>query len=384
MARLDTGVVETVNLRGMDLIESCLSAGSLDELSRQLIFTWRDSLLLDRCGFAWYDAPRSQWVVRFHARGQFHERVESCLPSVATPNAAERLVSSVDSSCSQVPLFQRGIQIGLAFYSPEYAVPLPDEWLRATSCLLTLIQQWDAQLHEAKLQSLVEFAAGAGHEINNPLAAIRGRTHQLFESESDPQRRQLLQTIGAQVYRIRDMIGDTMLFAAPPQLKLKRIALNQLLEKLIFQFLEEFRSRHISLWGNREDQIEFDADETQLSVVICELLRNALQAVEEHGRIEIDCETSSLDGRPVVMLRIRDNGCGLSPEQRRHCFDPFYSGRQAGRGLGFGLSKCWRIITSHGGTLSATQTATGMTEFVVVLPQFSEQVATEMVTDSPM
>ena len=68
----------------------------------------------------------------------------------------------------------------------------------------------------AKLEALAEFAAGAGHEINNPLATIIGRAQLLLKDERDPQRRQMLLSIGAQAYRIRDMIGDAMLFGRPP------------------------------------------------------------------------------------------------------------------------------------------------------------------------
>src|SRR6516164_1824452 len=75
----------------------------------------------------------------------------------------------------------------------------------------------DRQLMELKLRALAEFAAGAGHEINNPVATIVGHAQQLMAGESDPDRRHALATIGAQAYRIRDMIGDVMLFARPPE-----------------------------------------------------------------------------------------------------------------------------------------------------------------------
>ena len=69
----------------------------------------------------------------------------------------------------------------------------------------------------AKLEALAEFAAGAGHEINNPATTIAGRATLLLRDETDPIRRQALKTIGGQAYRIRDMIGDLMLFARPPE-----------------------------------------------------------------------------------------------------------------------------------------------------------------------
>jgi signal transduction histidine kinase len=85
------------------------------------------------------------------------------------------------------------------------------------------------------------------------------------------------------------------------------------------------------------------------------LLRNALEAVTTGGRIEIAVESLPGGGR----ISIRDNGPGLSETDREHLFDPFYSGRPAGRGLGFGLSKCWRVVAQHNGTISVTNTDGG-------------------------
>ena len=65
---------------------------------------------------------------------------------------------------------------------------------------------------------------------------------------------------------------------------------------------------------------------------------------------------------------VTDTGPGISPEVRRHLFDPFYSGREAGRGLGFGLAKCWRIITDHGGQIDITSEPGRGATFVLRLP----------------
>jgi signal transduction histidine kinase len=68
-----------------------------------------------------------------------------------------------------------------------------------------------------------------------------------------------------------------------------------------------------------------------------------------------------------VQIAISDTGPGIPPEVRRHIFDPFYSGREAGRGLGLGLSKCWRIVTMHGGRLDVESTGAG-SRFTIHLP----------------
>ncbi|MEK6246958.1 MAG: ATP-binding protein [Planctomycetales bacterium] len=78
---------------------------------------------------------------------------------------------------------------------------------------------------------------------------------------------------------------------------------------------------------------------------------NSLEAIGHGGRIEVSAQRSSEKSGNTVIISVVDDGPGLSPEQHRHLFDPFYSGREAGRGLGFGLSKCWRIIQNHGGRI---------------------------------
>ena len=95
-------------------------------------------------------------------------------------------------------------------------------------------------LLRAKLEALAEFAAGAGHEINNPVATIAGRAELLLRNETQPERRQALLTIGAQALRIRDMIGDLMLFARPPKPE------PQLLN--LAQVVAEERSAHRGRW----------------------------------------------------------------------------------------------------------------------------------------
>ncbi|QDT31357.1 Sensor protein ZraS [Thalassoglobus polymorphus] len=349
--------------------------------------------MLEECIFVWRNSFTRQG--EFSYIDQQHKIVRSTFPgSVPT----ESLLTSVQSALPQPALDDApdkgtqwhwlelnldGTTIGYVGIDDAIRVEVPASWLSISAKLLATALTWEWNLREQKLTALGEYAAGAGHEINNPLAAIQGRTAQLLQNETDPHRQQLLQTIGSQTYRIRDMIGDSMLFAHPPALKLAELDLTQLIETVVHQFLDEFHRREISLWGNRDKNTKVTGDETQLSVVIAELIRNSLNAVDDGGRIEIDCyrENGSgpLSSDPVsdndsagssnILLRIADNGCGFTPEQKQHCFDPFYSGREAGRGLGFGLSKCWRIVTQHHGTIAFSETASGLTEFHVCLPE---------------
>ncbi len=206
-----------------------------------------------------------------------------------------------------------------------------------------------------KLEAMAEFAAGAGHEINNPVATIVGRVQMLLKSETDPERRQALSTIGGQAYRVRDMIGDAILFARPPAPRPETLSLSQTIDGVLVSLQEEINQGKVQLEVNIAESLSLYADETQWKVVLSNLLLNSLQAMEAGGQIKISASPLETESGPFIHLRVIDEGAGLTEEERIHLFDPFYSARQAGRGLGFGLSKCWRIATQHGATIAAEQ-----------------------------
>jgi signal transduction histidine kinase len=114
-------------------------------------------------------------------------------------------------------------------------------------------------------------------------------------------------------------------------------------------------------------------------VVLRAMCTNSLEAMGHGGRIEISARhdqdiASSRRGeevafpKGVIEIVVSDNGPGFAPEDRKHLFDPFYSGREAGRGLGFGLSKCWRIIRNHGGAIDVESTPGQGATFRIKLP----------------
>ena len=268
---------------------------------------------------------------------------------------------------------------------------LADEAVRMSSRLMA---EWkhvadfrqrlaDRTLNAAKLEAMAEFAAGAGHEINNPLATISGRVQLLLRGESNPERRTSLEAIGAQSLRIRDMIGDAMLFARPPQPNLTDIDLVEVVHEVALALAERATSQSCQLIVQADSPVRIQADPIQARVVVSSLINNSFDADAEQITVTVqtfeDACASSVEssdgessgvaraGGPFGLLRVADTGKGMNAEELEHLFDPFYSGRQAGRGLGFGLSKCWRIVTLHGGRIAVEPTAEG-TAFNVFWP----------------
>ncbi len=204
-----------------------------------------------------------------------------------------------------------------------------------------------------KLEAMAEFAAGAGHEINNPVATIVGRVQMLLKGETDPDRRQSLATIGGQAYRVRDMIGDAMLFARPPAPRPVSLNLQSVTQEVLSSLSSEISHSGVQVSVEISETHLIWADEIQCKVVLSNLIKNSLNVLEAGGRLRIVSEEITTDSQRVLQIRVIDDGPGLSEEETEHLFDPFYSGRQAGRGLGFGLSKCWRILSLHGGSIEA-------------------------------
>jgi signal transduction histidine kinase len=231
-----------------------------------------------------------------------------------------------------------------------------DRWLPAASITpqqrAEFLSEIERVLETSKLEALGEFAAGAGHEINNPVATIAGRAQLLLGSEVDSERRHALEIIGGQALRIRDMIGDVMLFARPPEPRIERVELLPLVEQAVQSQAELHRKQSASIAVNIPSDWTLMGDRIQLLVLFSNLVRNSLEASDRPGlAISLDVRQAERETSQWSVITVADDGPGIPDEIREHLFDPFYSGRPAGRGLGFGLSKCWKIARLHGGEI---------------------------------
>jgi signal transduction histidine kinase len=106
------------------------------------------------------------------------------------------------------------------------------------------------------------------------------------------------------------------------------------------------------------------ADRAAMLEAIKAVVKNGLEAVDEGGSVTVEV-TSDTD---QAVISIIDDGPGIPAEIRPHLFDPYFSGREAGRGLGLGLSKCWRILDEHGGRVEVASEPLGGACFRLVLP----------------
>jgi signal transduction histidine kinase len=236
-----------------------------------------------------------------------------------------------------------------------------------------LRHQFDRGVAEARLEAMRELAYGAGHEINNPLANIATRAQALLLEEADPERRRRLSTIVDQSFRARDMIGGLMLFARPP--KPRREAAD--VGAMVAAVIESVRGQAAARGGRLEyspppvPQAVF-VDRVQVEEAIRVIVVNALEAVAAGGRVVLHVTRRPPPEAGLCEVTVADDGRGMSFEAARRAFDPFYSGREAGRGAGLGLPKAWRLVESSGGTLLLDSRPGQGTRVSILLPEAYE------------
>ena len=252
--------------------------------------------------------------------------------------------------------------------------------LHQVACTIAQLDQLNRSFENSKLASLAEFAAAAGHEINNPLAVISGQAQLLLTGEPSETRRRSLLTIAHQAARINGMISDLMLFARPPEIHITDISFSQIVSEVAEKFQKRAKEQNKTLNICLPNPLfAISADAVQMKLLISALIENALDATESEDTVHISVPvtfseslTSNVDSYPprnyCLVLEIQDTGSGLSEIDLQHLFDPFYSGRSAGRGLGLGLSKCWRIVQNHDGQLLVESPASGGCCVQVYLP----------------
>ncbi len=233
------------------------------------------------------------------------------------------------------------------------------------------LAEFDRRLEHAKLESLKELAYGASHEINNPLANIAARAQTLLEEETDADRRKKLVAIHRQAMRAHEMISDLMLFARPPKLIRSQLDLSRLVVRVVGELKDLAEESGVELQCEDPPPTEtLFADGTQLGVALSAVIKNGLEAASGGGHVRVGIRRD----QEFVEIFVADDGPGISDVVRLHMFDPFFSGREAGRGLGFGLSKCWRIVTDHGGQVLVTKRASGA-EIILRFPVLDESTA---------
>ncbi len=321
---------------------------------------------------------------------EWEDRAEGAAHSTDAAALADRVAQnlSLSSILSQSSISPSADGAPAASDRPFTALP---QLAKKLARLEALESRFAEELERAKLSAMKELAYGASHEINNPLANISTRAQALLREESDPERRRKLAAINSQAFRAHEMISSLMLFARPPRIDPQPVDLGSLIAQVVGELAEEARRQGTTLHVARLDvPLVIHADREQLSVAIHALVENSLEAVASGGSVEVSarsmreftpgyggaakCATDVANGTDSpasprwVAVAVSDTGPGIADEVRPHLFDPFYSGREAGRGLGLGLAQCWSIVQQHGGRIEVKSPPRQGATFTLLLP----------------
>ncbi len=221
--------------------------------------------------------------------------------------------------------------------------------------------------HFERLASVGRLAAGAAHEINNPLAVISGKAQILLMSEDDPDSAESLNSIINQTMRISKIISDLMGYARPAEPEVADTKVSPLIDNALYMARHRFPDNQVdTMIDVPEDVPELRVDGRQIEQVLVNLFVNAIQAMNMEGILTVRAEY--IDGASMVNIHVTDTGPGIPTSDLSRIFDPFFTTKREGEGTGLGLAVSHRIIESHGGRLTVNSQVGRGTTFTLQLP----------------
>jgi len=221
-------------------------------------------------------------------------------------------------------------------------------------------------LQTEKLAALGRMAAGIAHEINNPLAGILlFSSNMLKKAPKEGPFREGLEIIIQETLRCKTIIEELLEFSRERRPNMTLTDINTVVEKAVHILENECRLRRIELEKHLSGEIPaLLLDANQIEQMLVNLLLNAIQAIEKEGTVTLWSYVSP--DRKCVRIDISDTGCGIPPEHLSKIFEPFFSTKPKGTGLG--LAVTYGIVRKHGGNISASSLPGKGTQFVVELP----------------
>lgn len=229
----------------------------------------------------------------------------------------------------------------------------------------------DELVQAGKLAALGQLSTGIAHEINQPLAAIRHYIHNanlLLERGDLDTHRQNLEKIEELTARMAKTVSHLKTFARWPTNQLSSVDLLASIERALSLFTTRIEQQQIKIERRYQQQnLYVLAEDIRLEQVLVNLIGNAIDAIGERPAddrlIAIDIATTET----TLKIAVIDNGPGIKVEEKNAIFDPFYTTKEVGKGLGLGLSISYNIIKDFGGNIDVEDEAAGGTRFTITL-----------------
>ena len=221
-------------------------------------------------------------------------------------------------------------------------------------------------LHADRLATIGMLAAGVAHELNEPLGNILGFAQLAKKADEVPGSvKQDIEKIETASLHAREVIQKLLVFARQTPPKKTQVDLNQIVEDGLYFFEARCAKAGVELVRELSSNLpEITADPAQLNQLIVNLVVNALQAMQERGKITI--QTQSYDRQ--VCLIVEDTGSGMADDVLEQIFIPFFTTKDVGQGTGLGLPVVHGIVTAHGGSINVESKIGCGSRFEIRLP----------------
>lgn len=228
----------------------------------------------------------------------------------------------------------------------------------------------EGTLRKERLAYLGTFAASLAHEIKNPLSGMRGAAQLLSRRISDEGLSEYLEVIMKEADRLNAILNGMLDFAKPAKLKKKPFNIHKAIDSVVFLMSD---APNLFIKSYDPSIPEISGDENQLKQVFLNLVKNAKEALSPGGYIHLTTRAitefhlveGNSQGR-MVSIEIKDNGCGIKPEDMEKIFTPFFTTKAKGSGLGMAITL--KIVKEHGGHLKIDSTPGKGTVVTVYLP----------------
>ena len=233
-------------------------------------------------------------------------------------------------------------------------------------------KELEEQLQRAERSAVVgRLASGIAHEIRNPLNFINlsiDHLQEKFAPQSGGPReeyRRILRTIKDELARLNRLVTNFLSYGRPAKLKMREIDVRSLVEEVrdLVAAQSEQQNVKINIQHNGNGNAKLNADAEQLKTCFSNLMINAVQAMPEGGTLNITLNPNL----SLVGIEFADTGSGIAPEALEQVFEPYYSTKETGIGLGLPLTK--KIIEEHGGQITVQSELNKGTTFTVTLPR---------------
>jgi two-component system sensor histidine kinase HydH len=220
-----------------------------------------------------------------------------------------------------------------------------------------------------KRDLLERLLARLAHEIRNPLSSLDIHVQLLEEDlgtlapELRAQLNSRLEIIHGEVHRLESIVEHFVRLAGPSALDLESVDLSRIINHVCELLRPEAAARQIEIIAQVQNGLpDLQADPVRLTQALVNLVINAVQAVERNGLVEVGVVRADA----AIAIAIRDNGPGISPEKLASIFEPYFTTKPEGSGLGLWIAQ--QIVTAHGGTLKAQNAPERGAVFTIVLP----------------